>query len=308
MKLAEPKYIYVLFIVGAVLLLARAMSSIAVENSALFYVGLPFLISFALFHLVPRAEGDAVIASYPRHLRDATIIMLATSGILQEGFLCVLFFMPIYYIILSATYLVLWNEERKRRKSDINTFGIAVPLLLLATSIEGVTPHTSFDRTHSLSQTVVTDASIAEIKANLAIPLDFPKADTAFLSIFPKPIASYAGSLQEGDVHTLDFVYKKWVVTNAKRGTFKLRIDEVSDKRVRTSVVENTAYFSAYMNIDGTQIDFESLANGQTKITLTLHYERILDPAWYFDPLQRLAMQQSADYLMTHIILREETV
>ena len=44
------------------------------------------------------------------------------------------------------------------------------------------------------------------------------------------------------------------------------------------------------------------LADGTTQVSLTIRYRRTLDPAWYFGPMQRRAIGESADYLLTHII------
>lgn len=60
------------------------------------------------------------------------------------------------------------------------------------------------------------------------------------------------------------------------------------------------------MSIDGTQVDFTPLPDGRTKVALTVHYERALDPAWYFGPMQRFAVEQSAQYLIEQVIARND--
>jgi hypothetical protein len=47
------------------------------------------------------------------------------------------------------------------------------------------------------------------------------------------------------------------------------------------------------------------LPGGRTRIALTVKYHRLLDPAWYFGPMQQLAAEQSARYLVDNIIVRE---
>jgi len=44
------------------------------------------------------------------------------------------------------------------------------------------------------------------------------------------------------------------------------------------------------------------LADGTTEVSLTIRYRRTLDPAWYFGPVQRKAIGESADYLLENII------
>jgi len=49
-----------------------------------------------------------------------------------------------------------------------------------------------------------------------------------------------------------------------------------------------------------------STQTDQTEVALTIHYERRLDPAWYFAPMQEFAIGQSADYLIQSVIVREK--
>ena len=66
------------------------------RNSTLLYLAVPFGISVLLSQLTSRSERPSLGWRYLDHLRDATIVLLATSAFLYEGFVCVLMFMPIY--------------------------------------------------------------------------------------------------------------------------------------------------------------------------------------------------------------------
>jgi len=71
---------------------------------------------------------------------------------------------------------------------------------------------------------------------------------------------------------------------------------------VETVVTKNTSYFSHYMKVHGTRIEIQPLSDGTTRVDLSIKYRRTLDPAWYFGPLQRRAIGESADYLIANII------
>ena len=142
----------------------------------------------------------------------------------------------------------------------------------------------------------------------MAMPISLPKQRHWFLSIFPLPIDVQAGTLNPGDIHTLQFIYKRWFFTNIDRGEFHLRIDEVTENRVSTSVIRNTSYLSKYLNIQGTEVIFKPLPANRTELSLTVYYERLLDPAWYFGPMQKKAVSESADYLIESVIVRELTI
>ena len=301
-----PRWTYIAFIIGASVIGVRALLDSRFANSALLYVAIPFLVSFLLFQFTPRVERSSPWRRYIGHLRDATIVMLATSAFLFEGFICVLFFMPIYYVGVTIGFIYDLVATRRRNKNKGKVQVAVIPLMIAVLALEGVAPSTSFERRNSISRTVIVDATIDELKQNMAAPIAFRERRHLLLSVFPLPVNVEAGSLEVGDIHTLEFVYKRWFFTNVHRGEFKLRLDEVGKYQIRTTVQENSAYFSKYLDIKGTEVKFEPLQHGQTQVTLTIHYDRLLDPAWYFGPLQKMAISQSADYLIDTVITRSD--
>ncbi|MFC7292826.1 hypothetical protein [Hirschia litorea] len=306
-SLKPPKWVYVLFLMGICSIGIRVILDSRFGNSALLYVAVPFLVSILIFHLVPSPQDSSKFSRLMLHLKMATVIFLGTSAFLFEGFICVLFFIPIYYlfVIVGYTFVALadWSEQRNSQKDTLKSS--MIPIFVAVLAIEGLSPSTSFERKNYVHHEVVVDLDIAKLKSNMSLPLELPKRRQWFLSIFPLPVEAQAGSLKDGDIHKLKFLYKKWFFTNTHEGEFHLKIDEVGDQHVKTSVVKNTSYLSKYLKIRGTDIEFEPLANGQTKISLTISYERLLDPAWYFAPMQEYAVQQSADYFVNSIFLRE---
>lgn len=303
--LKHPRWVYLLFTVGVFSFLIRLVLDSNFANSAVLYVAIPFLASFAIFQFTEKPKSGRLWMRYLAHLRDATIIMLATSVVLFEGFICVLMFMPIYYLIVSigfgAEALFRQSEKGKRNKLKASILPMAIALL----AIEGLSPSTSFERQNKVTRSVVVNASIDQLKANMAAEINLSARRHWFLSIFPLPVDIQAGTLNPGDIHKLDFIYKRWFFTNIDRGEFHLRIDEVSDDRVKTSVTRNSSYLAKYLNIQGTEVQFNPISENQTEVALTIHYERLLDPAWYFGPMQKFAVSQSADYLVDQVIVRD---
>jgi len=296
--------IFLIAITGAVFILARLILDSRFSHSALFYVAIPFTVSILLALVTSPSKKQNAWGAYLRDMRLGTIVLLGTSAFLFEGFLCVLFIIPIYYIVLTLGFLfkLSWERaERKRHKANASV----IPLFVAILALEGLAPSTSFERQNSVTQTLIIAATIEELKANMARPIDLPGKRALYLSVFPLPVESKTGSLQAGDIHTLSFVYKRWFVTNIDKGELHLRIDEVGERHVKTSIVKNTSYFSKYLTIQGTEVKFTPLSDGRTTVSLTVHYKRLLDPAWYFDPLQKLAVNQSADYLIRSVICRE---
>ena len=84
-------------------------------------------------------------------------------------------------------------------------------------------------------------------------------------------------------------------------------ISKVNATHIQTRITKNTAYLANYAKIEGTDVHFTPLDNGGTEVSLTVKYERSLDPVWYFGPMQKIAAEQSAKYLVDNIIIREPT-
>jgi hypothetical protein len=299
-----------IFIIGAAALTIRAILDSEFRNSTLLYLIVPFAVSIAIQKLVPRAEPDdpgygARSHGLGNHLRDATIVFLASSALLFEGFICVLFFMPIYYLIVLLAYAAGSLARGKGDDDGPGRLGAAgIPVLVLLLASEGLTEPTTVQRYREATHVAIVDGSIEQLKANMARPIAFPRQRPWFLTVFPLPTRVEAGTLRPGDVHRLHFVYKRWFFANFHEGDMAIRIAEVGSARIRTEIVQNDSYLSHYMKIDGTEVNFRDVGGGRTEVRLTVKYHRLLDPYWYFGPLQQLAAEQSARYLVDTIIAR----
>jgi hypothetical protein len=295
---------YIFFIICAATLTTRAVLDSSFRNSTLLYLLIPFAISIALHLATPITEGQSPGDRYVRHMRAATIVMLASSALLFEGFLCVLFFMPIYYLIVSIGFLFSWLADRDGGGGHAGAYAIPVVVALL--TAEGLTGATTVPRYNEATYTQILPGSIASLQANMAKPIAFEASRHWFLRIFPMPTRIEAGTLKAGDVHRLHFVYRRWFFANIQRGDMAIRIAEVSPSRIRTEIVQNDSYLSHYMKIDGTEVRFRDVGGGRTQVSLTVKYHRLLDPAWYFGPMEQLAARQSARYLIDTIIARKD--
>ncbi|MEO0952326.1 MAG: hypothetical protein AAFY44_13505, partial [Pseudomonadota bacterium] len=86
----------------------------------------------------------------------------------------------------------------------------------------------------------------------------------------------------------------------------RLEFRDVGSDYVVTEFLEDTSYFSNYLEMQGTRIDLTPLDDGRTTITLQIAYTRLLDPAWYFGPIQRHAVSRMGDMLIDDIMVRPD--
>ena len=267
-----------------------------IQGSAFLYVGIPTIIAGLLLLTDKKQPSTSWKRRTIRLMKYSLIIMLASSAILFEGFLCVVMFMPIYFGIILIISLVRMAYEHSKSRNKMH-FHI-LPLILVVAALEGTHPDLSFNRYNETTSTKVINLSVDQIKQNLIKPVDLDQNRNWFLALFPMPYQFDAQSLTEGEVHTIHYRYHRWFVTNTHEGFTKMKVAEVSDQRIRMNIIEDTSYTSNYINAHGTEINLMPISAKKTEVKLTVKYERLLDPAWYFDPLQRYATGLLGEYLI----------
>lgn len=304
-RLKTTRWVHLVFLTGIATITIRGLLDSRYGTGTILYLLVPFAISIALNFLTKPTKRASAWWNYVDHLRLATIIFFATSAFLFEGFLCVLMFMPIYYAMATIGFAFDWFLERKDKKSTNKLGAYAIPAVVLLLATEGMLPSTTIPRDRDATYVAVTNQDIATLKRNMALPITFPAKRHWFLRLFPLPDEVHAGSLKAGDIHRLHFTYKKWFISNFTQGEMLIRIAAVEPQYVRTEIIRNTSYLSHYMVIKGTEIYFTPMPNGHTRVALTVKYRRLLDPAWYFGPMQQMAAEQSARYFFKTIIERQ---
>jgi hypothetical protein len=276
------------------------------DRTAILYVGIPFFVAVALLCVVEKPSKPSLTRYYGYLVMWSLIVMLGTSIILFEGFVCVVMFMPIYFGILLLMYLfqalVQYLENRDKGTHYIHV----LPVLMLVSAFEGVSPNISFEREYSVTKELVVDASVEQIQKQLTKPMQLNVKRNWLLSLFPMPINIDAGTLSSGDVHKIDFVYHRWFVTNTHEGYMKLELTEVQPDYIRTTFMEDTSYIGNYLKLKGTEISFNTMRNDKTSVSLTIKYHRFLDPAWYFGPIQEYAIGQTAELLLEELFVPEK--
>lgn len=292
--------VFMIIVVAAILIHLILRSD--VPGAAILYVGIPTLIAALLLVTTKKPVNPDWKSRFARVARYSLIIMLGSSALLFEGFLCVLMFMPIYFGVILIVFLIKLAYEHNRSRSRMHLH--ILPLLLVLAASEGIHPDLSFNRYNEVTSTKVVNASIAQIKHNMIQPVELEQSRHWFLALFPMPYQLDIGALEEGEIHTVHYRYHRWFVTNTHEGYARMKVAEVSGRRVRLQILEDTSYLSNYLKAHGTEINMKPLGAGQTEVKLTIKYDRLLDPAWYFDPLQYYTAGLLGDYLIGAMIER----
>ena len=78
--------------------------------------------------------------------------------------------------------------------------------------------------------------------------------------------------------------------------TLELRVLEPA--RMVWTVIEDATHVSHWLDVQEAEVTWAPSTDGRTEVCWTLRYERLLDPAWYFQPLERYAVGLAASYLI----------
>jgi hypothetical protein len=288
-------------IIGSVALAATAYRVVfghGLQQTAALFVGVPALLAIAVvFGVSPRsATGVAVKA--------VTVGLLVSLLFLGEGMLCVAMSAPLFYFVAIAIGKV---ADRRREEAGMAGSRLYSGLFLLALvpmSLEGVTHSTSFNRDEVVSRTAVVQASTEEVERALLATPRFDRALPLYLRAgFPRPTAVRVGDTAGAG---------RWIITfrggemrldgmEPRAGDLVLDLQEARPGFLRWRALADSSHMTHFLDWQESSVAWEAVDQQSTRVTWTLRYRRGLDPAWYFGPWERYAVQLAADYLIAAV-------
>ncbi|MEE9328418.1 MAG: hypothetical protein V3U71_14115 [Cocleimonas sp.] len=274
----KPRLVIMGFIGIAITgILLQFLSTRGFHGTSLFYIGLPLILAYLFKNL------DSSSSAMGGILKGITIVMLLSAPILQEGFICILMAAPLFYIVGGLIGFMI-DYSRKKQLSTLQ----ASPMFLLIAlmSLEGTHPDLTFPRQHTVIVEQVVAANSEAIKGQLRKPLVLGNDVPMFLKIFPFPDAPVQFGTKLGDKTKLHFVYNKHVYFNPKIGDLVYEVTAVGDNFIESKILSDDSYVNTYLNWQKGKVSWQALDKAHTKVTWEIHYERKLDPAWYFGTLE----------------------
>ena len=297
------KWLAILLLIGAGSVAVHLLIRQGLDSSALLYVGLPYLGALAIVVIRPAKPDERWWRIYLDRSLTALIVLLASSVVLFEGFVCVLFLLPIYFLVVSVAFAAGWAGRRKDQGNK--TLAVILPVIILGSSLEGTTEALSAERVAHVEASRVAHLAPEEIMRNLVLPMELNQDRNWILSIFPMPYQVDAESLEPGSIHCMHTRYDRWFVTNTHEGELHLEIVDFQPNRLRARAVHDTTFFASYLSQMASEVSLTPIGPNRTKVSLRLDYRRNLDPAWYFHPLQQFAMREMAAFFIENVLIRQ---
>jgi len=281
-----PQWWVVVLVVasGAAALFYEILMHGAFGHTAAMFIGVPLILSVILA-LTPKAK--TVTGGI---IKGITPALLIAAPLVGEGYLCILMASPLFYVVGLAVGLII-DGFRGRRSTTLS----CVTLLLLPMCFEGVVPQLTWNRAQSVTVTETVDATADGVAAALG---ESPRVGVrlpAFLRIgFPQPLEAYGEGLGAGAKRTIHFAGAE----GNPPGDLVMRVAESEPGRVRFETVSDASKLTQWVRWSGSDVSWEPVDGGHTRVTWTVRFERQLDPAWYFTPMERAAVHEAAKFLI----------
>jgi hypothetical protein len=273
---------------AAAALVYRAAQGTGLADTAVLFVGLPAVLALVVA-LTPKARSVTGMA-----MKATTIGLLLSMFFFGEGAVCILMAAPLFYAIAG---LIGWSVDRARKSGQLRVW-VVVPLVLALLSTEGATAATTLPRAGQATVTRTVAAGAAGVERALAQPPRLGGRLPAFLQLgFPKPLRAAGTGLAVGDVRVIDFSRHARHYAH-HHGTLVMKVTERGPGRAVFAVTSDTTPMASWQAWRSAEVTWRETAPGVTSVTWSLRYDRLLDPGWYFGPMERYANTLAAGYLI----------
>lgn len=263
------------------------------QNTAALYVGLPVILALGM-SLSPKSK-----TALGSTMKGITIALLIAPVVFREGYICILFAAPIFYLIGAIIgYSIDKANKQKDKLTKIQSTLVASLFALL--SFEGITSFTSFPRYNEVIVSKVVNSNINLVREQLTKSPVLGQNKPYFLKIFPYPTSITGQGLNVGDERVVNFVAYKHIWWSKVEGDLVLKIAQSEPNQIRFDIVKDDSYLSHYVKWQGSCVMLKPIDDNKTKVTWRLSYKRLYDPAWYFYPLQTYAVKLAARELIDH--------
>lgn len=86
-----------------------------------------------------------------------------------------------------------------------------------------------------------------------------------------------------------------------RTGELTLTLEESRPGLVRWRALSDTSHMTHFLAWREIVVRWDAVDAATTRVTWTVRYQRGLDPAWYFGPMERQAVRLAARYLIDSV-------
>jgi len=271
---------------GVASILYRVLVLNHLEQTSLLFMGLPLIISIAL-GVGPRAKSIT-----GRIMKGITLAMFLFGILFIEGIICILMASPLFYLVGA---IVGYSLTRMQKKRDGKVLCSVVGVIALL-SFEGAVKSLSFPREETIIVTQEVAGSTTEAWHQLENGPEFDlKELPGFLQLgFPLPQTIEGQGLELGTQWRIHFAGGE-----GKPGDLVVEVSESSEDHVVLTCVQDQSHIAHWLDWKQVEWHVKEVSPSSSEVQMTIHYTRLLDPAWYFKPIERYGVRLAGEYFLS---------
>jgi hypothetical protein len=273
--------IFIILAVAAGSIMYHIIVMRRLEQTSLLFIGIPTVLALIVACTPkPKSAMGGV-------LRATTLGLLISGAFLGEGFVCILMASPLFYLVA----IIIGAARNSRNRTVLPAL---VLLGFVPMSFEGTHRKLSFNREETVQASAIINASAAQVEQALSrSPLTDLPLPYYLRAGFPRPVEAHGSGLRLGDLRVIHFAGGE-----GKPGDLTMKITESAPGHLRLVAVSDKSKVAHWLDWEAADVRWEQVDATHTRVTWSLSFRRLLDPAWYFRPWERYAVRLAAEYLI----------
>jgi hypothetical protein len=267
------------------------------QQTAALFIGIPAILAIVVVGGVSPRSATGIAC------KAVTVGLLASLMFLGEGMLCIVMSAPLFYLV--AIVIGQTAEAIQRRRNRQTTLLSSVLLLaFVPMSLEGVLPLTTINRNDTVTRTKLVHATSEGVQNALHQQPRFDRMLPLYLrSGYPRPISTTIDRTPNGTRWVIRFRGGEMRITGIEpqTGDLVLMLEEEHPGYLRWRAISDNSHMTHFMRWREITAEWSLIDAETSQVTWTIQYERGLDPAWYFGPIEHYAVGLAADYLIDSV-------
>jgi hypothetical protein len=249
------------------------------SHTGLMFIGIPFVLSLLLIFSSSGKSPKTIV------LKGMTLFLLMTGILLWEGII-ILMAAPIFYAIAFISVTVTEKFLKNNPKVYCSSL-----LFILLLSTEGTHDFNSWNRLNTVTVERWIEVEEAAFKNQLAAG---PQLDHETPLLFQLGFPTPTRIENTGTHFEVDFSGPEEL-----ENKLQIMATVIDDHTIEYRFPKDTTKVGQWLRWDSGLLHWEETSKGKIKLSFTIHFTRKLDPIWYFGPLQKYAVREATEYLLT---------
>jgi len=251
-----------------------------VTQTSFLFVGLPALLSIAIIKFTNPTSGYGVM------FKVVTLFLLISGMFLGEGIACILFAAPIFYGV-GVILVAIGNYLNKNDKNELYMWAV-LPVLLVLGEAGDIYKNPKLQTVKVVQS--YKDASIENFNRQDVLKNEIPNFFK--VAAFPTPTNMVGQGIEVGAKRQIDFHSQ-----TKGLGALVLEVTESSPNKVVFKNKSDNSHIHRWLDWREVEVTLEKQGD-KTEVIWRSDYYCELEPSWYFEPLERLAVKKSSQYLL----------